>query len=291
LFWLSLIRESYMASTIWKGHITFGLISLPVRLLSAARSETISFNQLHKTDNSRVKQVLYCQAEDKPVPRSELVKGFEYEEGKYVVIADEDIKKITPKTAKVMEILEFVPAAEVDPVYLESSYYLHPDTAGEKAYTVLYEALKESGHYGLAKITMHNREHVAILRPAQTGLMLHTMYYHDEVRATEEFRTDKSAAKPVEIKMANQLIEALAAPFEPAKYSDAYRTTLRAMIDAKIKGEEVVAAPEAPELAPVIDIMSALKTSLAALKKPPAAETAVTETKAAKPRRTRKAAG
>jgi DNA end-binding protein Ku len=280
-----------MASTIWKGHITFGLISLPVRLVSAARSETISFNQLHKSDNSRVKQVLYCQAEDKPVPRSELVKGFEYEEGKYVVIADEDIKKITPKTAKVMEILEFVPAAEVDAVYLESSYYLHPDTAGEKAYTVLYEALRESGHYGLAKITMHNREHVVILRPAKTGLMLHTMYYYDEVRATEEFRTDKSTAKAVEIKMANQLIEALAAPFDPTKYSDAYRTSLRAMIDAKIKGEEVVAAPEAPELAPVIDIMEALKTSLANLKKPPMSETEAEAPKVSKARKSRKAAG
>jgi DNA end-binding protein Ku len=279
-----------MASTIWKGHITFGLISLPVRLVSAARSETVSFNQLHKTDNSRVKQVLYCQAEDKPVPRTELVKGYEYEEGKYVVIADEDIKKITPKTAKVMEIMEFVPASEVDAVYLESSYYLHPETAGEKAYTVLYEALRESGHYGLAKVTMHNREHVVILRPGRTGLMLHTMYYYDEVRATEEFRTDKSAAKEVEIKMANQLIEALAAPFEPTKYSDTYRTALRAMIDAKIKGDEVVAAPEAPELAPVVDIMEALKTSLAALKKPPSSEAAEAAEAAEGPKK-RKAAG
>jgi DNA end-binding protein Ku len=138
---------------------------------------------------------------------------------------------------------------------------------------------------------MHNREHVVILRPARTGLMLHTMYYHDEVRATEEFRTDKSIAKAVEIKMANQLIDALAAPFEPEKYSDTYRTALRAMIDAKIKGEEVVAAPEAPELAPVIDIMEALKTSLAAIKKPPASEEAVEAEKPAKLRKSRKAAG
>src|SRR5258707_2824451 len=116
-----------MASTVWKGHLTFGLVSFPIRLYSAARSESISFNQLHKSDNSRVKQVLYCQAEDKPVPRSELVKGYEYEDGKYVVISDEDIKKITPKTAKVMEILEFVKADEVDEVYLEASYYLHPE--------------------------------------------------------------------------------------------------------------------------------------------------------------------
>src|SRR5215470_16410140 len=116
-----------MASTVWKGHLTFGLVSFPVRLYSAARSESISFNQLHKADSSRVKQVLYCQAEDKPIPRSEIVKGYEYEKGRYVVIDDEDIRKVAPKTAKVMEILEFVKGSDVDPVFLEASYYLAPD--------------------------------------------------------------------------------------------------------------------------------------------------------------------
>src|SRR5579872_6042502 len=113
-----------MAASTWKGHLTFGLVSLPVRLFTAARGETVSFNQLHKSDHSRVKQVLYCQAEDKPVPRAELVKGYEYEKDKYVVVDEEEIKKVAPKTAKTMEILEFVKAAEVDPVFFESSYYL-----------------------------------------------------------------------------------------------------------------------------------------------------------------------
>jgi len=287
----------FMASTIWKGHITFGLISLPIRLVAAARAETISFNQLHKTDNSRVKQVLYCQAEDKPVPRSELVKGFEYEDGKYVVIADEDIKKITPKSAKVMEILEFVKAQDVDAVYLESSYYLHPEEAGEKAYTVLHRALKETGRVGVAKITMHNREHVVILRPSRTGMTLHTMHYADEVRAIDEFRTDSSLAKDVEVQIAAQLIDAMEAPFDPEKYKDNYRESLKAMIEAKVKGEEIVEAPAAEELAPVIDIMQALKTSLAALKKPPAraatsaAAEAASEAASAKPKRAKKAVG
>ena len=119
-----------MATSVWKGHLTFGLVSLPVRLFTAARSESLSFNQLHKSDNSRVKQVLYCQAEDKPISRDEIVKGFEYEKGKYVVIQDEDIRKVAPKTAKVMEIQEFVKAGDVDPVYLESSYYMAPDEGG-----------------------------------------------------------------------------------------------------------------------------------------------------------------
>src|SRR6202166_4156388 len=141
-----------MATSIWKGHLTFGLVSFPVRLFTAARSETISFNQLHKEDNSRVKQVIYCQTEDKPIPRTEIVKGYEYEKGKYVVVDDEEIRKVAPKTAKVMEILEFVKADEVDPVYLESSYYMGPDEGGEKPYALLFEALKETGFYAVAKI-------------------------------------------------------------------------------------------------------------------------------------------
>ena len=140
-----------MASTVWKGHLTFGLLSLPVKLFSAARGETVSFNQLHKSDNSRVKQVLYCQAEDKPIQRSEIVKGYEYEKDKYVVVDDEEIKKVAPKTAKTMEVLEFVKGSEVDPIYLESSYYLAPDDAGEKPYALLYESLRQSGCVGVAR--------------------------------------------------------------------------------------------------------------------------------------------
>src|SRR2546421_5112892 len=135
-----------MASTVWKGHLTFGLVSFPVRLYSAARSESISFNQLHKHDGSRIKQVIFCQAEDKPIPRSEIVKGFEYEKDRYVIIDDEDVKKVAPKTAKVMEILEFVKAAEVDPIYFESSYYMSPDEAGEKPYALLFDALRRTGY-------------------------------------------------------------------------------------------------------------------------------------------------
>src|ERR1700761_6212489 len=125
-----------MASSVWKGQLTFGLVSMPVRLMTAARSETISFNQLHKTDGSRIKQMIYCQAEDKPIPRTEIVKGYEYEKDRYVVIDDEEIKKVAPKTAKTMEVLEFVKADEVDAIFLESSYYLAPDEAGEKPYAL-----------------------------------------------------------------------------------------------------------------------------------------------------------
>jgi DNA end-binding protein Ku len=257
-----------MASTVWKGHLTFGLVSLPIKLFSAARSETVSFNQLHKSDHSRVKQVLYCQAEDKPVPRSELVKGYEYEKDKYVVLDDEDVKKAAPPTAKTMEILEFVKTDEVDPVYMESSYYVAPDEAGEKPYSLLFEGLKRTGYVALAKVAMHNREHIVILRPGVKGIILHTMYYADEVRKVEEFRTDSTLIKDKELELATTLIESLAAPFEPEKYQDAYRENLMAMIQAKVEGKELVEAPTTEKLAPVVDIMEALKMSLAQAKKP-----------------------
>jgi len=220
-----------MASTVWKGHLTFGLVSFPVKLFTAARGDSISFNQLHKTDNSRIKQVIYCQAEDKPIPRSEIVKGYEYEKDRYVVIEDEDIKRIA----------------------------------------LLYNTLKKTGYVGVAKIAMHNREHIVIFRPGANGLMMHTMYFANEVRKVEEFRTDTSLVKEQEVKLAEMLVESLAAPFEPEKYKDTYRENLQALIDAKIKGQEVVTPPQA-EPSKVIDIMEALKKSLAIAKKPVASE-------------------
>jgi DNA end-binding protein Ku len=256
-----------MASSVWKGHLTFGLVSFPVRLFSAARAETVSFNLLHKHDHSRIRQVIYCQTEDKPVPRTELVKGYEYEKDHYVEIEDEDIKKVAPKTAKVMEILEFVKGDDVDPIYLESSYYVAPDEGGEKPYALLFQALRDSKYYAVAKVAMHNREHIIILRPGDKGILLHTMYFQDEIRQVEEFRTDTSLVKEKELAMAKMLISSLEAEFEPQKYHDAYRENLQKMIEAKIEGKKIVATPET-HIAPVIDIMEALKKSLAEKRKP-----------------------
>jgi DNA end-binding protein Ku len=254
-------------ASVWKGHLTFGLVSFPVRLFTAARGENISFNQLHKADNSRVKQVLFCQAEDKQIPRSEIVKGYEYEKDHYVVIDDEDIKKVAPKTAKSMEILEFVKAEDVDPVYLESSYYMGPDEGGEKPYALLFEALKETKYCGVAKIAMHNREHIVVVRPGSTGMILHTMYFADEVRKADEHRTDTSSVDEKHLKLAKMLIDTLASDFQPEKYHDSYRENLKAMIQAKVEGHRVVETPAAPTTN-VIDIMEALKKSLEQKKKP-----------------------
>ncbi len=279
-----------MASTVWKGHLTFGLVAFPVKLFTAARGDSISFNQLHKTDNSRIKQVIYCAAENKPIERSEIVKGYEYEKDRYVVIDDEDIKKVAPSSAKVIEILEFVQSGEVDPLYFESSYYMAPDDAGEKPYALLYDTLKKTGYVGVAKIAMHNREHIVIFRPGPYGLLMHTMYYTHEVRKVEEFRTDISLVKEKEGELARMLVESLAAPFEPEKYHDTYRDNLQALIDAKVKGQEVVAPPP-KEPSKIVDIMEALKQSLAIAKKPAASETEMTEQQPAKVASKRKARG
>ena len=281
-----------MAASVWKGHLIFGMVSFPIRLFSAARSETISFNLLHNDDHSRIRQVTYCQLEDKPISRAETVKGYEYEKDHYVVIDDEDIKKVAPRTAKVMEILEFVKAEQVDPIYLESSYYVAPDEGGEKAYALLFTALKDSGFYGVAKVAMHNREHIIVLRPGAKGILSHTMYFQDEIRQVEEFRTDTSLVKEKELAMAKMLISSLEENFEPQKYHDAYRDNLKKMIEDKIEGRNVVETP-AEHFAPVIDIMEALKKSLAEKRKPVMAATAAAaaetgEVEAAPKKRARK---
>ena len=265
-----------MATSVWKGHITFGLVSIPVKLVVAARGDSLSFNQLHKKDHSRVKQVLFCQSEDKPVERKDLVKGYEYEKDKYVVIDESDLESVQPKTAKVMEIMEFVDAGEIDGVYLESSFYVQPDDAGEKPYTLLFAAMKESHRAAVAQLSMHNREHIVCLRPGLRGLILHTLFYKEEVREINEFRTDTSALSQPEMKMAQTLIEAMTGRFEPSQYKDTYRERIKAMIDAKVQGHNVVEAPQAESAAPVIDIMEALKRSLSGLKKPAASDQVAT---------------
>jgi len=173
----------------------------------------------------------------------------------------------------VMEILEFVKADQVDPIYLESSYYVAPDEGGEKAYALLYEALRDSNFYGVAKVAMHNREHIIVLRPGAKGILSHTMYYQDEIRQVEEFRTDTSQVKEKELALAKMLISALEADFEPQKYRDSYRDNLQKMIEDKIEGKKVV-SPPAEHVAPVIDIMEALKKSLAEKRKPAMVATA-----------------
>src|SRR5271167_4284529 len=251
-----------MATTVWKGHLTFGLISMPVRMTTAARGERISFNQLHKECHSRLKQPLFCPVCNRNVERSEIVKGYEYDKDQYALFNEEELDKIEPPSARVMEILEFVKLGDIDPVYFDSSYYLTPEEPGLKAYTLLMKAMQETGYGAIAKITMHQREHIVIIRPGAKTLTLHTMFYSNEIRAAEAVPTDKIEVKDQEKKLAQQLIESLAVPFQPDKYRDEYSENVRAMIAAKLKGQQVTEAPQ-PHLAPLIDLMEALKKSIA----------------------------
>ena len=258
-----------MATSVWKGYLTFGLISVPVRLFSAARTEHIAFNQLHKVCKTRVRQPLYCPTCERMVERSEIVKGYEYEKGQYVLVEDEEVKKIAPPSASTMEIQEFVNLADVDPLYLDASYYMVPEDAGRKAYQLLVKTMEETGRAAIVKLVMHQREYVVLVRPHDNGLTLHTMYFADEVRSLPEYGSqDEVKVKPEEIKLAKQLVESLAGDFDPKKYHDEYKEQLKALLDAKLRGQEVTVAAQ-PQLAPVIDMMEALKASLAARPAPP----------------------
>jgi DNA end-binding protein Ku len=251
-----------MATTVWKGHLTFGLISIPVRMFAAARGERISFNQLHKVCHSRLRQPLFCPVCNRNVERSEIVKGYEYEKDQYVLFSEEELDKIEPSSATVMEILEFVKLSDMDPLYFDSSYYIAPEDAGIKAYQLLMKAMEESGYGAIAKLTMHQREHIVIIRPGSRGMTLHTMFYSNEIRNAEAVPSDKIELKDQEKKLAEQLIQSLAAPWQPEKYKDEYQENLRGMIEAKLKGQEVTEVQQ-PHMAPVIDLMEALKKSLA----------------------------
>jgi DNA end-binding protein Ku len=304
-----------MATTIWKGHLTFGLVSIPIRLFKAARAERVRFHQLYRNkaasskpqradpspfENAssaksafreqpapaesftRIRQAAFVpgapapqstpKEAPQPIPRNELERGYEYEKNRYVVVEDEDLKKITPATGTEMQILEFVKFSEIDPVYLETSYYVIPDEAGEKAYGLLFEALRKSGRAALAGVAMHRREHVMALRPGRTGIIGHTLYYSGEVRADQEYRADVSGVAKKELDLALMLAESLAAPFEPNKFKDTFREKVEALIADKIEGRQVAAAPEIRPAAQVVDIMQALQNSLKMARKPPTGE-------------------
>jgi DNA end-binding protein Ku len=273
-----------MASTVWKGYLAFGLISVPVRLFAAARSERISFNQIHEPCGSRIKQQTYCPVCDRTVERSELKKGYEVAKGRFVIVEDEEIKKIAPSSSETMEILEFVKVQDIDPIYFDASYFMVPEEAGKKAYELLFKTMEKSGFSAIAKITMHQREYTVTIRPHGHGLTLHTMFYPEEVREVPEYGRDTDVeVKPQEAALAEKLVEGLVTEFEPSKYHDEYQSQLGRLIEAKREGQEVPAgAPR--KLAPVIDLMQALQQSLGQVQKKPAARE-VQEAAEAKPAR------
>jgi DNA end-binding protein Ku len=261
-----------MAATVWKGYITFGLISIPIRLYTAARSQHVAFHQVHAVCNTRIKQQLYCPTCERVVQRSELVKGYEIDKTHFVQVTDEEMKKIEPRSTDTMEITEFVKISDIDPLYYESSYYAIPEEAGKKPYRLLVETMEKAGYAALAKVGMHRREYIVVIRPNENGLTLHTMYYPGEVRKIPEYgATDQVQVKPQEVELAEQLVKKLAAPFHPERYEDEYKKRVLELVEAKAEGKQVEGAPK-QKMAPVIDLMQALQKSLGdvAAKKPAA---------------------
>ncbi len=264
-----------MAATVWKGYLTFGMISVPIRLFVAARDERVSFHQIHKDCNSRIKQQIHCPVCDRNVERSELVKGYEFGKDRYLLVDDKEIEKIAPPSTHTMEILQFVKLAEVDPLFFDVSYYAVPEDPGRKPYQLLFEAMQKTGFAALAKVAMHQREFIVLIRPRANGLTLHTMYYPNEVRQVSEYGSSEGVElKPQEVMLAEQLVQSLAGPFDAKQYRDEYQERVKALIEAKQQGLEMEAT-EPRRLAPVIDLMDALQKSLAAVpKKPPTVEEA-----------------
>lgn len=251
-----------MAATVWSGFVSFGLVSFPVRLQAAARNNPVRFHMLHKKDMSRIKEVFYCREEDKPLKRDEIVKGYEVSKDEYVLVEPAELAKIAPKTAKVMDILQFVKAKEFDPVFMDRSYHVLPNGDVVKPYALLREAMEKRQQFGIAKLTMHNREHIVVLRPSGQELMLHTMFYADEIQKADVKKTASAKFSDKELKLAAQLMDTLSAKFDPEKFHDEYQENIAQLIEEKQKGEKVhVVKHERPRAA--VNILDALQKSLA----------------------------
>jgi DNA end-binding protein Ku len=251
------------ARAIASGTISFGLVSIPVKLFSASESSAgISFNMLHGTCRSRLKQQYICSKDNEIVPRDQMVKGYEFQKDQYVVFTEEELKALSRESTRSIEIAEFVPAAKVDPLYFDHPYYLGPDKGGEKAYHLLAQAMTKTARSAIASWTTRGRQHLVLVRAVPGGLMLHQLKYAAEVRPIAEVQIPGAAVKAAELDLAVQFIEQLKNDkFEPEKYKDEVVEQMRAAIEQKVQGQEVVAAPEAPR-GQIIDLMEALKASL-----------------------------
>jgi DNA end-binding protein Ku len=316
-------------ATIWKGHLTFGLVSIPIKLYRAARAEKVSFRHVYRSAPAareyvepepdweppprqtsstagpaskaaklipmrggtapepprrpappppvetveRVRHAALPQEADAPLARSEIVKGYEYEKDRYVLFDQQELRNLAPETSREMVLIEFVKLAEIDPLYYETSYYAAPDRGGERTYALLLEALRQTGYVGLAEVAMQRREHIVVVRPGRTGIVMHTMFYPNEIHSEDEYRADTSMVAPRELELARMLVERLAAPFEPLKFRDKYKERVEELITAKIEGRDVAQTQTAPAAETAVkDIMAALEASLAATKKPAASE-------------------
>ena len=255
--------------SIWKGAISFGLVTIPVKLYSATEAKDVSFHQVRRSDGSHIKYKRVSAVDGEEVPYGEIAKGYELSSGETVVLTDEDFKDLPLTTSRAIDVLQFVPLEQVDPIYFEKSYYLEPDKAGVKPYALLRDALEESGKVALVKVALRNRESLGTLRVCEGVFVLETMLWPDEVRTPDfGFLDEDVEVRPQELVMAGSLIETLSGDFDPAQFKDTYREALEQVIEAKIAGAEVV-QPEStqPTSGTVVDLMAALRASVEAAKK------------------------
>jgi DNA end-binding protein Ku len=261
-----------MPRAMWKGAISFGLVTIPVSVYPATEEKTLRFNQLHDEDGGRIRMKRTCSIDGEEVGYEHIVKGYEYEKDRYVILTDEDFEAIPVESSRAIDIQQFVDLEEIDPMQYKKSYYLVPDETGAKTYALLREALNRSGKVGIAKVSFRDKEHLAALRFRDEAFVLETMYWPDEIREADFGGVDVSAKiRPNELEMAQTLIDNLTADWDPAEFKDEYREAMLRIVEAKINGEEIEIV-EAEPTAKVVDLMEALKASVAAAKKEPKAK-------------------
>ncbi len=263
-----------MPRAMWKGAISFGLVTIPVSVYPATEEKTLRFNQLHDDDGGRIRMKRTCSIDGEEVGYEHIVKGYEYEKDRYVILTDDDFEAVPVESSRAIDIQQFVDLEEIDPMMYKKSYYLVPEETGAKAYALLREALNRSGKVGVAKVSFRDKEHLAALRFRDDAFVLETMYWPDEIREADFGGVDVSAKiRPNELEMAQTLIDNLTADWDPAEFKDEYREAMLRIVEAKINGEEIEVV-EAEPTAKVVDLMEALKASVAAAKKEAKAEPA-----------------
>ena len=272
---------------IWKGAISFGLITIPVRLYPATEEKTVAFHQLHDRDGGRILYTRMCSLCGEEIPYDHIFRGYEYEKGRYVSLSDDDLLAVRARSSRTIDLVEFVDLAAVDPVYFQKPYYMEPEEIGLKPYQLLREAMEGAGKVAVGKLALHAKEHLVVLRPYSRMLVLETMNWPDEIRAVEFPVLDGDPRiRPQELEMAKSLVESLSAEWRPEEFRDEYRDALLALIDEKVAGLPPTPTAEEPEAAPsgpgeVVDFVAALQASIEAAKKRAASAAAPPVTKPA----------
>jgi len=255
-----------MPRSLWTGRITFGLVSIPIRLFPAIQSHDIHFHLLHEKDMSRVGIEYYCKKDEKTVTRSELIKGYEHKKGEFIVVEPEELEAIQPESSSNLDIQQFVDMAEVDPIYYENSYYAAAEVGTQKTYALLLHAMQKKNRAAIGKLFMRDREYLTLIRPTDQGLVLETMYFADEIRSAPAKVPKEQKGRNKEIELAELLVENLTEPFDPEKFKDEYMDRVEALIDAKVKGQKVKAfRKKSVKTAP--NVLEALEKSLKQVQK------------------------